>query len=234
MQTKFLSLTAAAIAAAASLMTAGCSQDQEAGENGTPDNNAIRFAANTEFSRAGEFTTNNLTAFNVYAYTGTDSFPTTFMDNVEVTKTGTNSWTYSPIKYWPANETVDFYAFAPSSWVGTDGPLKPVTYQSYPGDDDIIYAVCTDLKGNTGTANAQVVFNFRHALSKITVKMRSSNEDLTVKVSNVAMGNIMTKGNFLFPRATTSGTATAETTGKWEDQNTRQLTCTICRKVPTT
>lgn len=69
-------------------------------------------------------------------------------------------------------------------------------------------------------ANAQVLFNFRHALSKVTVKMSSTNTNLQVKVSNVALANIMTKGNFHFPSASTSGTPSAESIGTWSDQNT--------------
>lgn len=99
-----------------------CSSADEPRQPGENDSNAIRFAANTEYSRAkGDITTNNLTSFNVYAYTGLGTSPVTFMDNVKVTKTGANTWTYSPIKYWPANEDVDFYAFSPQGWVGTTG-----------------------------------------------------------------------------------------------------------------
>lgn len=207
-------------------------------ENDAPDidtsataSNAIRFAANTEFaSRAGDITTNNLKQFYVYAYTGTDSVPELFMDNVTVSKSDNNTWTYSPIKYWPAHQTVDFYAFAPA-WVGASGPLKPVTYENRYGDEDIVYAVSPDLTGNTDAPNAQVVFNFRHALSKVTVKMSSTNENLKVKVSNVVLTNIMARGNFNFPHASTSQTIPPETStpgavpensiGKWTDQNTR-------------
>ena len=202
------------------LAAASCTDSDTYGPEESATDNAIRFAANTEFSRAGDVTTNNLTSFNVYAYTGTATQPTVFMDNVKVTKTGTNTWTYSPIKYWPADETVDFFAFAPASWVGSGGPLKPVSYDSYPGTEDIIYAVSPDLSGSTGMANAQVLFNFRHALSKVTVKMSSSNADLQVKVSNVGMANIMTKGNFNFPYMSTSGQPTADNVGHWTDQNT--------------
>lgn len=209
-------------------------------ENDAPDidtsataSNAIRFAANTEFaSRAGDITTNNLKQFYVYAYTGTDSVPELFMDNVTVSKSDNNTWTYSPIKYWPAHQTVDFYAFAPA-WVGASGPLKPVTYENRYGDEDIVYAVSPDLTGNTDAPNAQVVFNFRHALSKVTVKMSSTNENLKVKVSNVVLTNIMARGNFNFPHASTSQIIPPETStpgavpensiGKWTDQNTRMV-----------
>lgn len=197
-----------------------CSSEEDSPIVENNADNAIRFAANTEFSRAGDITTNTLTTFNVYAYTGTATSPNVFMNNVEVKKTGVNTWSYSPIQYWPAKESVDFYAFAPASWLGTSDPLKPIPYDSYPGTEDIIYAVSPNLTGNAGMANAQVLFNFRHALSKVTVKMSSTNTNLQVKVSNVALANIMTKGNFHFPSASTSGTPSAESIGTWTDQNT--------------
>lgn len=202
------------------ILLTSCSDSDEPTPQAFAEDNAIRFTANTELSRAGDITTNNLTAFNVYAYTGTTASPTLFMDNVSVTKTSNNSWTYSPLQYWPAKETVDFYAFAPASWVGENGPLKPVAYDSYPGTEDIIYAVSPDLKGNSGAPNAQVVFNFRHALAKVTVKLSSSNTNLSVRVSNVVMQNLMTKGNFRFPSTSTAGAVTTENMGSWSDQNT--------------
>ena len=207
-----------------------CSDNDAPGiDSSATASNAIRFAANTEFaSRAGDITTNNLKQFYVYAYTGTDSVPELFMDNVTVSKSDNNTWTYSPIKYWPAHQTVDFYAFAPA-WVGASGPLKPVTYDNEKGEEDIVYAVSLDLTGNTDAPNAQVVFNFRHALSKVTVKMSSTNENLKVEVKNVTLANIMTRGNFNFPRVSTSQTIPSGTTtpgavveesiGKWTDQN---------------
>ena len=50
--------------------------------------------------------------------------------------------------------------------------------------------------------------------------MRSSDANLMVKVSNVAMANIMTKGNFNFPKESTSDAAAAENVGTWTDRNT--------------
>lgn len=76
------------------------------------------------------------------------------------------------------------------------------------------------MTGSAGMANAQVVFNFRHALSKVTIKMSSSNADLEVRVSNVALANIMAKGNFNFPNVSTAGQPTADNIGTWTDQNT--------------
>lgn len=182
--------------------------------------NPVEFAARTEYSRAGDITTNSLNQFNVWAFTGTGTSPVTFMQNVVVTKSGTNTWTYSPVQYWPANQSVDFYAFAPAEWVGTQSPLSPIPYDAYGKSDDLIYAVSTNLKGATGAPNAQVILNFRHALSKVSVKMSSTNTNLVVKVSHVALVNIMTKGNFHFPGESTVSTPTATTMCSWNGQNT--------------
>lgn len=200
------------IAATAILATA-CTDQDESSPNTPTSGQAIRFAANTEFARSGDITTNSLRTFNVYAFTGNDK--ATYMDNVTVTKTGTNAWTYSPLKYWPADQTLDFYAFAPASWVGDNSPLAPVPYDNGEGTEDIIYAVNPGLSGYTDAPNAQVIFNFRHALSKVTVKMSSADARLTVKVTNVAMSNIYSKGDFTFPSASTADTQDISTIGKW-------------------
>ena len=205
-----------------SVLVSSCSSNEEEPVDPQLGKGAIRFAAATEFSRSGDITTNNLTSFNVYAYTGTASAPVTFMDNVTVTKTSANTWTYSPLQYWPAKQSVDFYAFAPADWVGTGGPLNPVSYDAANGTEDIVYAVSPGQTGNSEVVNAQVLFNFRHALSKLTVKMSSTNTGLKVVVSNVAMANIMTKGNFKFPSASTADAPTSDNVGRWTDQNTPQ------------
>lgn len=211
-------LTAAALPAL--LLAASCADNQDVMPPTGDDSRAIRFAASTDFTRAGDFTTNNLTSFNVYAYTGSATSPQIFMDNVTVTKTDANNWTYSPLQYWPAKQAVDFYAFAPASWVGAAGPLEPVAYDASKGTEDLIYAVSPDQTGNSGMVNAQVLFNFRHALSKLTVKMSSTNTELKVVVANVAMANIKTRGNFTFPSASTAAIPSDATVGHWTDQNT--------------
>lgn len=202
------------------IILASCTEENDPLGAEVAADNAIYFAAHTELSRAGDITTNNITSFNVYAYTGSVTSPSLFMDNVTVNKTASNTWTYTPLRYWPANESVDFYAFAPASWLGDNSPLKPVGYDSYPGTEDIIYAVSPDLIGSAGVPNAQVIFHFRHALAKVTVKMSSTNEDLSVRVTNVVLTNLMTKGNFSFPPESTSDILAEGNVGKWSDQNT--------------
>lgn len=204
------------------MMSTSCSDDEPAAYPEDYIDGAIRFAAAADYSRSADITTNNLTTFNVYAFTGTPANPVTFMDNVTVTKSASNTWTYSPLQYWPAKQSVDFYAFSPASWVGDTSPLDPIPYNAVSGVEDIVYAVSPDQIGNAGVANAQVIFNFRHALSKLTVKMSSSNTELRVVVSNVAIANVLTKGNFIFPSESTAAAISENSVGHWTDQNTPQ------------
>ena len=201
----------------------GCTDAEEHGA-GEPADNAIRFAPNTSYSssRSGDITANNLSEFYVYAYTGSGSDQSVFMNNTRVSKTAANTWTYSPLKYWP-EKAVDFYAYAPEGWVGTDGPLKPVEYTAFPATTDLVYATSFGNNGNSATANAQVILNFRHALSKVTLNLSSTNTDLKVVVTNVLMCNLMMKGSFTFPTASTTattGTPDAASVGTWSDLGT--------------
>lgn len=197
-----------------------CSSDDQPSMPMTQsDAREIRFAASTDMSRA-DITTNSLKSFYVYAYTGNATSPKLFMDNVMVSKNATNVWTYSPVAFWPAKESVDFYAYAPAGWLGSATPVVPVEYDDSEGLTDLVYAVSPNLSGNTGSPNAQVLFNFRHALSKVSIKLSSTNSSLQVKVSNVVLANIDTKGNFHFPGESTAGTEhTVGNVGKWTDQN---------------
>ncbi|MDE6793947.1 MAG: fimbrillin family protein [Muribaculaceae bacterium] len=209
------------ILASFAIALSSCSADDDPADAGvTRSDRQIRFGASTEIAR-GDITTNNLKTFNVYAYMGTATNPKVFMDNVVVTKNATNLWTYSPVEYWPAKESLDFFAFAPADWLGSATPVTPVPYDNTYASDDIVYAVSPNMSGNTGSPNAQVLFNFRHALSKVIIKLSSTNTNLQVKVTNVALANIAMKGNFHFPGISTSGNVTPNSIGHWTDQNSQ-------------
>lgn len=84
---------------AMAITAASCSESNE-------DPNPDRISGNGYASQppqntpSSDITVNNLTSFNVYAYTGADDDSQPFMDNVIVTKPKTNVWTYTPLKYW--------------------------------------------------------------------------------------------------------------------------------------
>lgn len=90
-----------------------CSTDEDDPVAAGSDN-VIRFTAASRLPQnraTADITTSNLTQFFVYGYLNSDGSP--YMTNVEVNKTGTNVWEYSPVKYWPTGDALNFYAYAP-------------------------------------------------------------------------------------------------------------------------
>ena len=109
------------------------------------------------------------------------------MQNVHVTRSG-SSWTYSPVAYWPSTP-VNFYAFSPnitnSPSTGTPG-LGTIPGYNSNGATDLLYAVNMD-ESPDGTP---VNLNFRHALTRVSAMLSSSNPAITVHVHYVKLYNI--------------------------------------------
>lgn len=184
------------------------------------DMKEIRFAAVAgSDSRSSDITTLNLSAFNVYAYL--DSTNTMFMDNVTVTKGAGNQWVYSPVEYWPT-QPLNFYAYAPSTWVPSAGIRSKFKF-SNSGMEDVIYAVSLDRTQPVSMSDAQVRLNFRHALAKVSVFLASANKDITVKVTTVSLVGVSQEASFAFPTASTDVTGTTvdpNSLGTWSDYST--------------
>ena len=179
--------------AVAAIMMVGCSKDQVVSE--MPQDNAINFGmyfGRDAQSRAAIMNTADLESqsFSVFAYYTDGAMYTpgdvnsNFMYDQKVTYSG--KWTYSPLKYWP-NENTDylsFYAYAPhrdnsngnidiaASFDNTKASAPKITYTL---DDD--QSTHVDLLWATPRHNLQkqaytedVKFTFNHALSRIGFK----------------------------------------------------------------
>ncbi|MDE6121482.1 MAG: fimbrillin family protein, partial [Muribaculaceae bacterium] len=211
----FLILAAMGVAAG----FASCSSEQDdPAPVGSDD--VIRFTAATRQAedRATDITTSNLTQFFVYGYLNSDG--SAYMSNVEVNKTSANTWEYSPVKYWPSGDAIDFYAYAPEGVLppGTT-PLDQIHFTNT-GTTDFIYAVSPDMSQPVSGKDAQVKFNFRHALSRITVMLSSTDTKLDVKVNNVTVVGANQYGDFKFPEASTQAdisTAPENSIGTWSN-----------------
>lgn len=205
------------VVAGAAFMTSCSESEPMAPDDINPDMQEIRFAAVAgASSRGSDITTLNLSSFNVYAFV--DSTNEFFMNNVSVTKGAGNQWVYSPVKYWPAG-ALDFYAFAPASWVPATGVRSKFKYTNS-GMEDVIYAVSLDRTQPKSQTDAQVRLNFRHALSKVSVFLASANPDITVKVSSVSLVGVSQEASFAFPTASTDVTGTTiapSSLGTWSD-----------------
>lgn len=192
------------------LLVSACSDD-DTGDTAPVNQGEIRFTALTNsLSRADEITTNTLTSFKVFAYTDNKIY----MDNVEVTKNSSdNTWTYSPVMYWPSTP-VNFFAYSPDDWNnGISDADSPVTYTN-DGNSDLVYAV----NMNETRSESPVSMSFHHAFASVKVLLKSTTENISVNVTGITLANLMKTGDFKFPTVTTKPNV-GTSSGVWSGQS---------------
>lgn len=132
----------------------------------------------------------------------------------------TSAWDYADpdqMAYWPTAGDVDFYAVSPAM---TDkliyqgfaydmtSTLKTITYATVDEynttsretktNHDVMYAVAKGLnKTNNGTTAVQM--NFKHILSQVVFKAKTTSSILEVDVENVKIRNFVHSGTFKLP-----------------------------------
>ena len=214
--------------AATALMVAGCSQNEVMETN--PDaNRAIGFGVYTGTQTKGLVTDNSLTdggtanglkvaskGFGILAYQTAGNYSTggtkgTFMDNVHTTwnatggSLGGGGWEYSPLKFWPGNNTdkLSFFAYAPYSTGGANGiTLTNATGTTDPSlafklqtnQKDMVDLVVSTAKKDQQqtTASGKVTFDFKHVLTRVTMKAKtdksiSSNAETKVYITGISL-----------------------------------------------
>lgn len=216
------------IAAMAALTLVSCSSDDlDSLSDNSSKNEAISFdgylgrsAVAVNGSRGSEETVATLKAngFGVFGkYTPTEGQASNLFDNQKVTystSTTESKWTYSPLKFWPANGKIDFLAYAPydKSTTLTDGSK----INNFTVDEDIAKQkdllwtndMNHQITANITSAKEKVKFQFHHALSRLgyTVKLTGdySSDDVTFTLKKITLAGSSTdatKGAFY-----TSGT----------------------------
>ncbi len=227
------------LAAAAVTFTA-CQKDEVISE--MPQDNAIGFGtyvgrdAQTKagVTNIGTMENADYDGFGVFAYyTGDESYAHTFthefMDNQQV-KWDT-SWDYNPKKYWPGGTNkVSFFAYAPYTDVNvTPAPTENITAFEYDNTDkgnptlsfsvedevnkqiDLLYAT-----PKTDLTSGEVDFQFNHALSRIGFKVKTSNEQYRINISQITLTAIFNN----------SGTLNLNT-GEWSETTPSERTYTL-------
>lgn len=216
-----------AVAAVATVF-ASCSNEEELANVGKSESNAIRFAGISGLSdtRTTPIGTTNLTTtdFDVMAFMSSDN--ALFMggkhelghsdQGVKIVY-NTSAWDYADKDqqaYWPTTGDVDFYAVSPAM---TDelvyqgfkydmtSTLKTITYATVDEyktaagtNHDVMYAVAKGRnKTNNGTTAVQM--NFRHILSQVVFKAKTTSSILEVDVENVKIHNFVHGGTFTLP-----------------------------------
>lgn len=206
---------------------ASCSNEEELANVGKSESNAIRFAGISGLSdtRTTPIDTHNLTStnFDVMAFMSSDN--TLFMGGKHVSGVSdhgvkivynTSAWDYDDkdkMAYWPTVGDVDFYAVSPA--ITDDLVLQGFVYDmtsaaktiSYSTVDeynskgtnhDVMYAVTKGRnKKNNGTMPVQM--NFKHILSQVVFKAKTTSSILEVDVENVKIHNFVHSGTFTLP-----------------------------------
>ena len=213
-----------AVAAVATVF-ASCSNEEELANVGKSESNAIRFAGISGLSdtRATPINTANLTTtnFDVMAFMG-DAL---FMGGKHVTGASdhgvkivykTSAWDYEvpdQMAYWPTEGNVDFYAVSPTLTTMTfpffaydmTSDAKTITYTTFDEygssegpNHDVMYAVAKGRnKENNGTTAVQM--KFKHILSQVVFKAKTTSSILEVDVENVKIHNFVHSGTFTLP-----------------------------------
>lgn len=221
---KFGKILAVAVVAT---VFASCSNEEELANVGKSESNAIRFAGISGLSdtRTTPIDTHNLTStnFDVMAFMSSDN--TLFMGGKHVSGVSdhgvkivynTSAWDYDDkdkMAYWPTVGDVDFYAVSPA--ITDDLVLQGFVYDmtsaaktiSYSTVDeynskgtnhDVMYAVTKGRnKKNNGTMPVQM--NFKHILSQVVFKAKTTSSILEVDVENIKIHNFVHSGTFTLP-----------------------------------
>lgn len=217
-----------AVAAVATVF-ASCSNEEELANVGKSESNAIRFAGISGLSdtRATPINTANLTTtnFEVMAFMSADN--ALFMggkhelghsdQGVKIVY-NTSAWDYADKDqqaYWPTAGDVDFYAVSPAMmndlipYFGYDmtSAAKTIIYTTFDeygssrstiANQDVMYAVAKGRnKTNNGTTPVQM--KFKHILSQVVFKAKTTSSILEVDVQYVKIHNFAVGGKFTLP-----------------------------------
>lgn len=188
------------------LAFASCSQDEITNlDNG----GAIKFRPNvSSMTRGSIITTGNIASFKVTSYlAGTSA---NYFTDLQVDKAG-SVWNTAQTYYWPGTGTLNFFAYAPTDVttvaisptaraINNFSPSTTVADQK-----DLVVAFASGTK--TANETSGVELKFKHTLSQINVKAKSSNTTAyEIKVMGVKLCQIPSTANFTFPTSVVSGT----------------------------
>lgn len=233
------------IAAMAALTLVSCSSDDlDSFSDNSSKNEAISFdgylgrsAVAVNGTRGSVETAETLkdNGFGVFgnykAQAGQTSDPN-FFKNQKVTYSNLK-WTYTPLKFWPANGEINFLAYAPYNYAGSNTTLtgNSISFnvdKTAANQKDLLWANAkSQITADFASTKAKVNFQFHHALSRLgyTVKLSgdypSNKVTFTLKKITLAGSPDGTKNAF-YSKGTIDLSKTATETGLWKVDDTKQ------------
>ena len=225
--------------AVAAVALASCSNDETIASQANSEANEIAFrtlvAGQTRATTATDVTITNISPFNVTAFTTGNESGTAYMNDVTYTTDNNGSGTYyvggsstaAGQYYWPTS-ALDFFAYKTS--VGSEIVKKaynvfdvtPTATASDPTTQgDLVFAALSNAGKATYSASG-VPLNFKHACSKISVKLKNSQTNLKFVISGWKIANVKNSGRFTYTHGALDagkGTQTL-TNAMWADLST--------------
>ena len=197
------------LAAIAAIGLASCSSDETIASQATSESNAIGFRALTNnMTRAADadLPTNG---FRVTAFqTGTTG--TSYFENVDFTSNAAGNYTSAEKYYWPSAYNLDFYAWSPGTLSTDYSSISVTPGTTIASQNDLIYATATNWGKQTGAGTNDgsngVTINFRHAESKVIVKLKNTNSKLFFTVKDVKIGYLDASGTFAYTAGNSGAT----------------------------
>ena len=197
------------IFAVAAVALASCSSDETTASLATSEANEISFRPlMTGVTRAAEanLPTNG---FRVTAFQ-TGGTSTSYFTNVDFTYDGPN-YTSASKYYWPNTYNLDFYAWSPGTLSTNYSSIAVTPGTTITNQPDLVYAKATNWGTQTGEGTHDgkngVTINFRHAESKVVVKLKNSNSNLYFTVKDVKIGYLSNSGTFAYTTGNSGETA---------------------------
>ena len=125
-----------------------------------------------------------------------EHFNANLFNNEQVTcpKDGTD-WTYTPLKYWPAQGHVDFLAYAPyvngTTLKENSSSIDFTVSETIANQTDLLWANAENrTKDNLSSADKnKVKFQFAHALSRLgySVKLNKAYDNATITLNKITL-----------------------------------------------
>ena len=205
------------ILATAAIALASCSNDKTISINETlNDANEITFhpleRTVMRVASAANVTTANLTSFTVNAMIA--SSETAYFSDAVYTGASGGTYTCATKYYWPATESLDFYAYA---YTDNASQVSKTNYKTFvvtptAGTDpanqvDLVYAA-TKGKNKAAQGASGVTLNFRHTGAKIVCKVKNTSSTLKFGVEGWKVGYLYPNGTFVYADANTDGNNT--------------------------
>lgn len=163
--------------------------------------------------------------FTVFANVG--SSETNYFPETAFTYSN-GAYTSATKYYWPSSGTLDFFAYqysqSANNTVSHTALTKAftVTPSATAANQTDLVVACTTGKSKVSNSDG-VTLNFRHAESKVTIKLKNSSTTTTATVGDVVLGNVYTTGTYTFTGSTDNAETPSSVTNTDVNNNSTYL-----------